>query len=246
MPGIDRAHSDTQPFDTQPSDWRHLRSVALVTVALVTVPLVTVGCSQGSVLTFNKPSDTADTATTAPTDSGGSGTGDVIEQDPVYDDSGDGGSGSGSGSGTGDEPEYTWTSWTGQRTYTIDKSDPRDSDCAGDTVAETGTRIETDLEAWQELCWPCSDFYEVTYAARSACSGDVDLSLPEVRGFVLRGVELEVWRMRQNGAETNVEIEFNDAPYDAGRADFSFDDTWNGEGTITVSGFIQFDEAPSP
>ena len=137
MPGIDRAHSDTQPFDTEPADWRHLRRVALVTVARVTVALVTVGCSQGSVLTFNKPADTADTATTEPTDSGGSGTGDVIEQDPVYDDSGDGGSGSGSGSGsgTGDEPEYTWTSWTGQRTYTIDKSDPRDTDCSGDTIA---------------------------------------------------------------------------------------------------------------
>ena len=91
-----------------------------------------------------------------------------------------------------------------------------------------------------------SDFYEVTYAARSACTGDVDLSLPEVRGFVLRGTELEVWRMRQDGVEFDVEIEFNDAPYDDGRAEFSFDDTWNGEGTITVSGYIQFDEAPSP
>ena len=96
MPCIDREHSDIRPFR-----WRSLRWVAVVTV----------GCSQGSVLTFNKAADTADTATTEPTDSGGSGTGDVIEQDPVYDDSGD--SGSGSGSGTGSEPEYTWTSWTG-------------------------------------------------------------------------------------------------------------------------------------
>ncbi|MBO86589.1 MAG: hypothetical protein CL927_14630 [Deltaproteobacteria bacterium] len=201
-----------------------------------------VGCSQGSVLTFNKTVDSGiDTAERSP-DSGGTGSGEVIEQDPVYDDSGDGGS----GSGTEPDPVYTWSAWTGERTYSIDKTDPRETDCTSDTVSEAGIRIETDLERWQDLCRICSDFYEVTYAASRACGGDVDLTSPEVRGFVLRGSELEVWRIRENGTESDIEIEFNDAPYSAGRADFSFDDSWNGEGTVTVTGFIQLDELPSP
>lgn len=199
-----------------------------------------IACSQGSVLTFNtKVRDTADTGRSDTTEES---TGEVIEQEPVYDDSGDGGS----GTDPDPDPVYGWDSWNGERTYAIAKTDPRDSDCTGDTVSESGTRIETDLEVWQDQCRICSDFYAVTYAARSACGGALDLSLPEVRGFVLRGSELEVWRIREAGSALDVEIEFNDAPYEDGRADFSFDYSWNGEGTVTVSGFTQFSEATTP
>jgi hypothetical protein len=197
-------------------------------------------CSQSSVLTYNtKGNDTADTGVSGTT---GGSTGEVIEQDPVYDDSGD----ADSGTEPDADPVYTWASWSGERTYAIAKTDPRASDCTGITVSESGLRIETDLEVWQDHCRICSDFYEVTYTARSACSGDIDLSLPEVRGFVLRGADLEVWRIRQDGSETDVEIEFNDAPFDDGRADFSFDYSWNGEGTVSVSGFTQLAEETTP
>lgn len=203
------------------------------------------GCSQGSLLTFNpKSNDSGDTA--VPDVEDGGGTGDVIEQDPVYDSGGGSGSGGDGGETDPPDPTYSWASWTGQRTYALDKSDPREADCPGDTVTESGLRIEEELEEWEDLCPICSDFYEVTYSARSACGGDLDLSAPEVRGFLLRGTNLEVWRMREDGARIDVEIEFNDAPYEAGQAAFSFSETWNGEGTVTVTGTVQFPEEPAP
>jgi len=213
----------------------------MVRARLVVAVLALSACSQGSVLTFNtKGDDTGAPVTAPPPDSAGSGTGDVIEQDPVYDDSG--GSGSGGGDTDDPEPTYSWASWTGQRTYVIDKRDPLDSDCTGDTVPEQGTRIEIDLEEWEDHCPICSDFYEISYDASSACGRDVDLSAPEVRGFVFRGANLEVWRIREDGSSFDVEIEFNDGPYDAGRATYTFEDSWNGEGTLTVTGFLQFPE----
>jgi hypothetical protein len=207
---------------------------------LVGWALGAVGCSQGSVLTYNtKGYDSGDTAYVGTTDGGD--TEDIIEQDPVYDDTAED-----SGDTSPPDPVYTWSRWTGERRYEIDKSDPREADCTGETVTETGVRIETDLEALQDLCFACSDFYEVTYASRSACGGDIDLSTPEIRGIVQRGTNLEVWRIREDVPEPDVEFEFNDAPYSDGRATFAFSYTWNGEGTVNVSGFLQFDEEPAP
>ena len=205
-------------------------------------------CSQSSVLTWKKQPDTGtlpsgDTAAHASDDGG---TGDIIEQDPVYDDSGAGGDSTGGGADGGGGSTWTWDAWTGARTYSIARSDPREGDCTGDTVSESGLRIEDDLERWQDLCRICSEFYTVTYAASSACSGDIDLSLPEVRGVVVRGSALEMWRIRQDGPDTDVEIEFNDASWADGRADFRFDYSWNGDGTVTVDGFLQLDEEPTP
>lgn len=216
------------------------RSVAVLSFGLFA------GCSQGSVLTFNKKTDdTGEASTTAVDTDDGGGTGETIIQEPDYGDSGDDdGGGSGSGSGTVDDPTYDWSTWTGSRTYSIDK--PIEPDCSGDVVAESGVRLEVDLEELQDLCPICSDFYEVTYAARSACGGDIDLSAPEVRGFVLRGTNLEVWRIRGSGASRDVEIEFNDGPYEAGHATYTFDESWNGEGTLVVDGSVTFPEVPAP
>jgi|GEM_PF-3195715 len=217
----------------------------MVQTTRVLVVLGLAGCSQNSVLTYNtKVDDTSDTA--VPTDSGGSGTGDVIEQDPVYDDSGGSGSGDDGGDTDPPEPTYSWASWTGERVYRLDKNDIMEADCSGDTVGEQGVQITEDLDTWEDLCPICSHFYEVTYDARSACSGDIDLSLPEVRGFVLRGTNLEVWRIRDEGSRMDVEIEFNDGPYDAGEATYSFDWSWDGEGTVTVDGVVRFPEEPAP
>ena len=218
----------------------------MVRVAIGIIALFSSACSQSSVLTYSqKRPDSGDTAQ-PPDGSTGGGTGDVIEQDPVYDDTGEGGTGTGGGSGSTPEPTYSWALWTGTRTYSIDKRDPLEADCEGDTVAEEGQQILEELESWEDHCPICSHFYEVTYARSSACSGDVDLSVPEVRGIVLRGSNLEVWRIRDTGSRMEVEIEFNDAPYVDGGASYRFDESWNGDGTVTVAGTLQFPEEGSP
>jgi len=210
--------------------------------------LLLVGCSQSSLLSYKSDTGTRLDSGSADDETGGS-TGDVIEQDPDYGD--DGGSGSGGdsgddgGSGDGGEVTYDLSHWTGSRTYSIDKRAPTDTDCTGDTIDESGVRIEDqeEIEALEEYCPICADFYEVTYQSTRSCGGDIDLSLPEVRGLVYRGTDLEMWRIVDEGTAFDAEREFNDGPYDDGTATYSFERDWNGDGTTTITGTLTFAEA---
>jgi len=217
---------------------RPLRSTPWPVLAAV---LVLSGCSQGSVLSYKTHTGAA--VDSGPSGDDGGGTGEVIEQDPDYGD--DGGSGSGSGSGGDDggtEVTYDTTQWSGSRTYAIDKRAAMDTDCTGDTVDESGVRIDDaeEIEALEDHCPICVDFYEVSYASTRACGGDIDLSRPEVRGFVYRGSDVEIWRIVDMGTSVDAERELNDAAYADGTATYAYDRDWNGDGTTTITGTFSF------
>ena len=199
------------------------------------------GCSQGSVLSYKSHTGAAfDSGGSA---SSGGSTGEVIEQDPDYGDDGGSGSGSGAGSdGDASEPTYDTSQWSGSRTYSIDKRSAAETDCTGDSVDEAGIRIEDadQIAALEEHCPVCADFYELTYQSTAACGGDIDLSGPEVRGFVYRGADLEIWRITGTGSAMTGERELNDGDYADGTASYSYDRDWNGDGTTTITGTLSF------
>ncbi len=187
-------------------------------------------CSPEAVLSTKV--DTGTTATTTQADSQPPDDTDVIEQDPVYDDTDD----------TDDtappDPTYDMDQWTGSRVYAIDKN--RGTDCVSDEVAESGTRLPADLATEMEAYCPiCVDFYAVTYAARSACSGDIDLSADEVRGFLVRGGKLEIWQIRGT-TDPDVRIEVTDVDWDGHTAAYTYSESWNGDGTTTIQGNLSF------
>ena len=217
---------------------RRLRSRGML---VVTGATALAACSQSSVLSYK--SDTGTSVDSGASDANGGSTGEVIEQEPDYGD--DGGSGSGSGSGSGDggtEITYDTSMWSGSRTYSIDKRSASETDCTGDSVEESGVQVDDadEVEALEEHCPVCTDFYKVTYEASQACGGDIDLSQEEVRGLIYRGSDLEIWRIIDTGTSVEAERELNDGDYADGTASYSYDRDWNGDGTTTITGTLTF------
>lgn len=187
-------------------------------------------CAPDAVLTSNYKADSGVWDTADPTED------DVIEQEPDYgDDTAD-------DRPDTDPPDDTLdlSEFTGSRRYAVDKD--RGTDCAGDTVPETGTRLsDGEAAAWEEHCPICSAFYTIDYAAASACSGDVDLSVPEVRGLQLRGDRIEIWRIRDAGY-IEVDVEVTGIELEDGVGTYTFEEDWRGgSGTVTVEGTLTFE-----
>ena len=189
---------------------------------------ISVGCGSGKVGMVGGDTGTVSGSDTgAATDSGAAG---------------DSGSDSGADSGTEpQEPLPDLSVWQADLTFSYDTWGDT-YDCAGDTITESGSAIESGstYDDMVALCPSCTAFYQTSFETTTVCDW-IDLPEGDMRGVALGDTWAAVYRFDETDSGLTMDLMDSNAPFDGWS--FQFDYTFSYWVDVDVVGVVTYPEA---